>query len=177
MAYRTSFKTPNGLSPFQMVYGKACHLLVEMEHKAYWAFKFLNFDESLSGEKRKLQLLELEEMRLNAYESSKIYNLKVKTYHDRKLVKKNFQLEMHILLFNSRLKLFPGKLRSKWFGPFTIKDAKPYRAVELMDPSSTNPKRSYVMNDQRMKVYNGHNIERLTTIIQLHDSWGCYASS
>ena len=56
-----------------MVYGKACHFPVEMEHKAYLALKFLNFDESLSGEKRKLQLLELDEMRLNVYESSKIY--------------------------------------------------------------------------------------------------------
>ncbi|XP_006589920.1 uncharacterized protein [Glycine max] len=53
-AYRTSFKTPIGLSPFQMVYGKACHLPVQMEHKAYWALKFLNFDEVLLGEKRKL---------------------------------------------------------------------------------------------------------------------------
>ena len=48
-AYRTAFKTPIGLSPFQMVYGKLCHLLVEMEHMAYWALKFLNFDEALLG--------------------------------------------------------------------------------------------------------------------------------
>ena len=73
-AYRTAFKTPIGLSPFQMVYRKAYHLPVEMEHKAYWALKFLNFDEVLSGEKRKLQLLELEEIKLNAYELSKLYN-------------------------------------------------------------------------------------------------------
>ena len=53
-AYRTAFKTPIGLSPFQMVYGKAFHLPVEMEHKEYWALKFLNFDEVLLGEKRKL---------------------------------------------------------------------------------------------------------------------------
>ena len=49
-AYRTALKTPIGLSPFQMVYGKSCHLLVEMEHKAYWAIKFLNFDEAASKE-------------------------------------------------------------------------------------------------------------------------------
>ena len=85
-AYRIAFKTSIGLSPFHMVYGKTCHLLVELEHRAYWALKFLNFDESLSNEKRKLQLLELEEMRLNAYKSSKIYKQKMKVYHYRKLI-------------------------------------------------------------------------------------------
>ena len=52
-AYRTAFKTPIGLSPFQMVYGKSCHLPVEMEYKACWALKFLNFDEEASREQRR----------------------------------------------------------------------------------------------------------------------------
>ena len=62
-----------------------------MEHKAYWALKLLNFDDNACREKRKLQLLELEEMRLNSYESSRIYKQKMKAYHDKKLQRKEFQ--------------------------------------------------------------------------------------
>ena len=123
--YRTTFKTPIGLSPFQMVYGKSCHLPVEMEYKAYWALKFLNFDEEASREQRRLKLLELEEMILNAYESLKLYKEKFKKYHDKKLLKRDFQPGQKVLLFNSRLKLFPGKLKSKWSGPFLFKKARP----------------------------------------------------
>ena len=168
-AYRTVFKTPIGLSLFQIVYGKACHLPVEIELKAYRALKFLNFDEAISGEKRKLQLLELEEMRLNAYESSRLYKEKVKAYHDKKLLKKDFRSGQQVLLYNSRLKLFLGKLKSKWFGPFTIKEVKPYGAVELFDPLSETLDRKWIVNGQRLKLYHGGSIERLTTILQLQD--------
>jgi len=90
-AYRNAYKTPIGLSPFQLVCGKSCHLPVEMEHKAYWALKFLNFDEKESREQRKIQLLELEEMRLTTYESSRLYKERVKAYHDKKLLKRDFK--------------------------------------------------------------------------------------
>ena len=74
-----------------------------------------------------------------------------------------------MLLFNSRLKLFPGKLKSKWSGPFTIKEVKPYGAVELFDPQSETPDRTWIVNGQRLKLYHGGNIERLTIIMQLQD--------
>ena len=93
----------------------------------------------------------------------------MKVYHDRKLIKKNFQLEQQVLLFNSRLKLFLGKLKSKWSGPFTIKEVKPYRAVKLIDLALSEPEQSWNVNGQRLKIYSGGYIERLTIFIHLQD--------
>ncbi|XP_014521866.1 uncharacterized protein LOC106778422 [Vigna radiata var. radiata] len=123
----------------------------------------------MSAEKRKRQLLELEEMRLHAYDSSKNYKEKVKFYHDKKLVKKVFHSGQQVLLFNSRFKLFAGKLKSKLSGPFTIKDVKQHGAVELIDLSSDDPQRSWVVNGQRLKHYLGGEVERLNTSIELVD--------
>ena len=89
-AYRTAFKTPIGTTPFKLVYEKTCHLPVELEHKAYWAIKALNFDMRAAGEKRILNLHELEELRLNAYENAKLYKEKTKRWHDKHIVKRNF---------------------------------------------------------------------------------------
>ena len=79
-AYTTSYKTLIALSPFQLIYEKACHLPLELEYKAYWSLKTLNLDAKFVGEKRKLQIQELEEMGLNAYSSSKLYKERTKKY-------------------------------------------------------------------------------------------------
>ncbi|XP_057719800.1 uncharacterized protein LOC130934229 [Arachis stenosperma] len=76
--YRIAFKTPIGTSPYQLVYGKFCHLPVKLEHKAYWATRFLNLDAKAAGEKWLLQLNELYEFHLAAFENAKIYKEKEK---------------------------------------------------------------------------------------------------
>ena len=108
------------MSPFRIVYGKACHLPVELEHRAYWVTRQFNMDSTLAGEKRLLQLSELDEFRNEAYENARIYKEKTKAWHDKHITWKEFEAGQQVLLFNSCLKLFPVKLKSRRSGPFIV---------------------------------------------------------
>nr|GEU91572.1 reverse transcriptase domain-containing protein [Tanacetum cinerariifolium] len=113
-AFRTAYKTPIGCTLYKLVYEKYCHLPIELEHKAYWALKHVDFDLKTVGDHRKLQHNELNELRDQAYENSLIYKEKTKKLHDSKIKNRIFNVSDRVLLFNYRLKIFSGKLKSRW---------------------------------------------------------------
>nr|GEY98847.1 reverse transcriptase domain-containing protein [Tanacetum cinerariifolium] len=153
-AFRTAYKTPIGCTPYKLVYEKACHLPIELEHKAYWSLKHVNFGMKIAGDHRKVQLNELHDQ---AYKNSLIYKEKTKRLHDSKIKDRVFNIGDRVLIFNSRLKIFSGKLKSRWSGPFTISQVYPYGTVELSQPDGPN----FKVNNHRLKYYFGEDVPKL----------------
>nr|GFB42058.1 reverse transcriptase domain-containing protein [Tanacetum cinerariifolium] len=120
-------------------------------HKAYWALEHANFDLKTAGDHRKLQLNELSELRDQAYENSLIYKERTKKLHGDKIKNRIFNIGDQVLLFNSRLKVFSGKLKSCWSGPFTISEIYPYGTAKLIHPDGCN----FKVNCHRLKHYHG----------------------
>lgn len=175
-AYRIAFKTPTRHTPYLLFYGKACHLSVELEHQAYWATKFLNFDIIDAGWRQKFQLNELEECHQNTYENSMFYKERVKLFHDSHHIKgdKQFQVGEQVSLFNSPLRLFPSKLKYRRSRPYMVTQIFPYGAVEI----SYQTKGTFNINGHRLKSYllvGDVSQERLHEEIPLHNPpWWVY---
>nr|GFA88572.1 reverse transcriptase domain-containing protein [Tanacetum cinerariifolium] len=148
---------PNYIAKKKLVYGKACHLPIELEHKAYWALKHANFDMQTADDHRKVQLNELNELRDQAYVNSLIYKEKTKRLHDSKIKDRVFNIDGRVLLFNSQLKIFFDKLKSRWFGPLTISYVFPYGTIELSQPDGPN----FKINGHILKHYFGEDVPKM----------------
>ncbi|GJY18386.1 reverse transcriptase domain-containing protein, partial [Tanacetum coccineum] len=156
-AFRTAYKTPTRCTPFRLVYGKACHLPIEIKHKAHWALKQCNMDLTLASKRRLMQLNELAELRDGAYENTRIYKEWTKKWHDSRLRgDKDFKVGDKVLLYNSRLKMYHGKLKSKWSGPNIVKTVYLHVAIKI----TNRDKVCFKVNGQRLKKYYGSNIDK-----------------
>ena len=134
-----------------IVFGKHCHLILELEYKAMWVIKKMICDFKAAKENKLLQMNELEELINEAYDNTRIYKDKTKKWHDQKIMRKEFRVGELVLLYNSRLKLFLGKLKSRWSGPYTVVVVTPF-GVETL---KSNFGDEFKVNGQRLKHYLG----------------------
>ena len=118
-----------------------------------WVIKKLNFEFKAAKKERLLQLNELEELRNEAFDNARIYKDETKKWHDQKILREP-KAGDQILLFNSRLKLFPGRLKSKWSGPYTVVGSTTFGAVTL----KTSNGEEFKANGRRLKQYLGRNM-------------------
>ena len=115
-----------------------------------------------SGEHRKLQLQELEEIRNDACESARIHKEKEKVFHDKMISRKEFKVGQKVLLYHSQLRLFPGKLRSRWIGPFVVTNVFPHGVVEIQ---SLVTSKVIMVNGHRLKpFYEGLQVENVAKL-------------
>jgi hypothetical protein len=103
-----------------------------------------------SGSQRKLHLTELEELRNDAYDCSRKYKEHMKRVHDQSIMRRSFEPGQKVLLYNSWLHLFLGKLKSRWTGPFIIRTMFSHRAIKIEDPKNGN---TFKVNGQRLKPF------------------------
>ncbi|GJY36939.1 reverse transcriptase domain-containing protein [Tanacetum coccineum] len=146
----TAYKTSTGTTPYKLIYEKNCHLPFEIEHRAYWALKNCNPDLIAAGEKRMFHLHELDKLRHQAYENSRLYKARTKVWHDRNLrIRKEFKHGNKFLLFHSKYKFKQSKLISHWLGPYVVKHQYTSGYVELYGKDG----KTFIVNGHRLKLY------------------------
>ncbi|GJW93719.1 reverse transcriptase domain-containing protein [Tanacetum coccineum] len=165
-AFRTAYKTPTGTTPYKLIFGKNCHLPFEIEHRAYWVVKNYNPDLIAAGEKRMFQLHELDELRHQAYENSRLYKARTKVWHDRKLrMRKEFKQGNKVLLFHSKYKFKQPKLRYRWLGTYVVKHQYPFGYVELYGKDG----KTFIVNGHRLKLYHEEDNDLREAVLLLKD--------